>query len=173
MNYQFQPAQRMVRKTFLSLGCLVATGLVFAQASIQSISSTIQGGVEIVRIDLSEPLTAPPAGFVVQSPARIALDFPGVSSGLASGTVELNQGNLRVANVAQTTDRTRVVLNLNRPTGYRTELQGRSILISLEPAPTPAGLAAVTSTNSVAQIFSENRNDAALPLKDIDFRRGG
>ena len=172
MNYQFQPAQRMVRKTFLSLGCLVATGLVFAQASIQSISSTIQGGVEIVRIDLSEPLTAPPAGFVVQSPARIALDFPGVSSGLASGTVELNQGNLRVANVAQTTDRTRVVLNLNRPTGYRTELQGRSILISLEPAPTPAGLAAVTSTNSVAQIFSENRNDAALPLKDIDFRRG-
>ena len=43
-----------------------------AEAIIESVSSTIQGGVDVVRIDFSEPLKDVPAGFVVQSPARIS-----------------------------------------------------------------------------------------------------
>ena len=171
MNYRFPSAQRMMHTAFVAVGWLALAGAAYAQASIQSISSTVQGGVEMVRIDLTEPLTAIPAGFVVQSPARIALDFPGVSSGLERSTVELNQGNLRAANVAQTADRTRVVLNLNRPTAYRAELQGRSVLVTLDAVPASAP-ALTPSVNPVTQVFSESRNDSALPLKDIDFRRG-
>ena len=40
-----------------------------AQATIQSINSTQQAGAEVVRIELSEALTAVPAGFTIQSPA--------------------------------------------------------------------------------------------------------
>ena len=115
---------------------LLAQGLasaVWAQARIESLSGSVQGGAEMVRIELSEPLAAVPTGFMVQSPARIALDFPGVSSGLAKPVVELNQGNLLGANVVQASDRTRVVLNLKQATGYRAELQGRSLLVTLEP----------------------------------------
>ena len=54
---------------------------------------------EVVKIDLSEPLSAVPAGFVVQSPARIALDFPGVGSELQRSAIELKHGNLRAAQV--------------------------------------------------------------------------
>ena len=48
---------------------------------IQSITSSQQAGTEVVRIELSEPLTAVPAGFTVQAPPRVAIDLPGVSNG--------------------------------------------------------------------------------------------
>ena len=151
------------------LGALLlgAAGLAQAQPRIQSITSSIQGGAEVVRIDLSEPLTAVPAGFVVQAPARIALDFPGVTSELGRNSVDLNQGNLRVAHVVQAADRTRVVLNLNHPTSYRAELQGKSLLVSLDRV-----AAASTAAPGPTRAFAESGNDTALPLRDIDVRRG-
>ena len=160
----------MVRRVgFRGIGVLLlgVASLSHAEPRIQSISSSIQGGAEVVRIDLSEPLAAVPAGFVVQSPARIALDFPGVGSELQRNAVELNQGNLRMAHVAQAADRTRVVLNLNQPTNYQAEVQGRSLLVSLAPVASAAAVAAAP-----ASVFAESRNDGALPLRDIDFRRG-
>ena len=66
----------------VGMALLGAAGLSQAEPRIQAITSSIQGGTEVVKIDLSEPLSAVPAGFVVQSPARIALDFPGVGSEL-------------------------------------------------------------------------------------------
>ncbi len=151
------------------LGALLlgTAGMALAQPRIQSITSSIQGGTEVVRIDLSEPLVAVPAGFVVQSPARIALDFPGVSSELPRNSVELNHGNLRVAHVVQAGDRTRVVLNLNQPANYRAELQGRSLLVSLDHV-----AVASTAAPAAARVFAESGNEAALPLRDVDFRRG-
>ena len=169
MNFGFYPAPGMVRRAVVGISWLALAGGAYAQVTIQSITSSIQSGTETVRIDMSEPLSALPAGFAVQSPARIALDFPGVVSGLSQSTVELNQGNLRAANVAQAPDRTRVVLSLNRPTTYRAELQGRSVFVTLEPVAVATPAAA---SNPVTQVFSESRNPAALPLKDVDFRRG-
>ena len=85
-----------------------------AEARIESVTGSIQGGSELVRIELSEPLAAPPKGFAIQSPARIALDFPGVTNAMGRSAVEVNQGNLRSVNVVQAGDRTRVVLNLKQ-----------------------------------------------------------
>ena len=66
----------------------VAVGLLVALAGrlrrrpqnvVESVTSSIQGGVEVVRIDFSQPLAAVPAGFAIQAPARIALDIPGAT----------------------------------------------------------------------------------------------
>ena len=159
------PGWQPLRMAALGLMALGAAAAAMAQARIESISSSIQGGAEVVRIDFDQPLAAVPAGFVVQSPARIALDFPGVVSGLARSNVEINQGNVRAANVAQGRDRTRVVLNLNRPTTYTAELEGRSVLVSLGAVATSA---AATPAPSV---FAENQADHTQALRDIDFRR--
>ncbi|MDH5710037.1 MAG: hypothetical protein OEY75_13085, partial [Hylemonella sp.] len=51
-----------------------------AQIAIQSVTGSLQGGAEIVKIDLSQALAAVPSGFSIQAPARIALDFPGVTN---------------------------------------------------------------------------------------------
>ncbi|HQD14225.1 MAG TPA: AMIN domain-containing protein, partial [Ottowia sp.] len=125
---------RRVGAAGLGVVLLGAAALSQAESRIQAITSSIQGGTEVVKIDLSEPLPAVPAGFVVQSPARIALDFPGVGSELPRSAIELKHGNLLAAQVVQAPDRTRVVLSLGQPTTYRAELQGNSVLVSLDPA---------------------------------------
>ncbi|MDO5086353.1 MAG: type IV pilus secretin PilQ [Comamonadaceae bacterium] len=145
---------------------LGAVSLACAQASIEAVTGTIQGGTDVIRIDLSEPLTAVPAGFVVQSPARIALDFPGVVNGMSRSSVDINQGNVKGVNVVQANGRTRVVVNLNKATAYKAEVQGKSLLVSLDNvAPAQAMTAQRTA-------FAESRNIDTLPLRDVDFRRG-
>lgn len=138
-------------------------GLVHAQPVIEAVTGSMQGGGEVVKIDLSQALTALPTGFAIQSPARIALDFPGVSNAMGRSTVEINQGNLRSVSVVQAGERTRVVLNLKQPAAYKAEIQGKSLLVALEPV-VASGPASITN-------FAENRNRDSAPLKDLDFRR--
>ena len=159
------PDWRRLRVAALGLMTVGAATVVMAQARIESISSSIQGGTEVVRIVLDQPLAAVPAGFVVQSPARIALDFPGVVSGLARSNVEINQGNVRAANVAQGRDRTRVVLNLKQPTTYRAELQGNAVMVVL------GAVAASAPAAPAASVFAESHAEQTQVLRDIDFRR--
>lgn len=152
------------------LGVVVLAGVMpftaRADNSIQAISASMQGGSEVIRIELAEALTIVPTSFSIQAPARIALDFQGVSNSMGRSAIELNLGNLRSANVVQAGERTRVVLNLKTPANYKAELQGKSLLIVLD---TRAGAA---SAATVAPVFSESRNRDTLPLKDVDFRRG-
>ena len=145
---------------------------VYAQAqapavnTIQAVTASIQGGSEIIRIDLAEPLKVIPTGFAIQAPARIALDFPGIVNTMGRSALELNLGNLRSANVIQAGERTRVVLNLKTSTAYKAEIQGKSLFITLEP------VAGATPAAASVPAFSESRNRDILPLKDLDFRRG-
>ncbi len=135
-------------------------------AEVRAVSVLTQAGGEVVRIELSQPLAAAPAGFSIQSPARIALDLPAVRSALEQPTVEVNQGNVRSVAVVEAGDRTRLVLNLKQPTGYRTQLEGRFLLVLLEPAGAPRAAAPV----AVAASSGPARD--AQALRDIDFRRG-
>ncbi len=156
--------KRAVALASFSLSALVA----HAQNTIESVAASIQGGVEVVRVDLAQALTAVPTGFTIQSPARIALDFPGVANGLGRTQVDINQGNLRSANVVQAGERTRLVLNLKQASTYKAEIQGKSLLITMEAQ---GSAAAPVASNQPQATFAENRNRESAPLKDIDFRR--
>ena len=147
---------------------LAATASLTAQAqnSIQAVSGSVQGGAEVIRIDLAEPLGAVPSGFSIQSPARIALDFPGIVNNIGRSSIDLSLGNLRSANVVQAGERTRVVLNLRASTVYKAEIQGKSLLVTLEPT------AVAAPSTAAAPVFAESRNRDVMPLRDIDFRRG-
>jgi type IV pilus assembly protein PilQ len=151
----------------LTVGASVSA---FAQTAIQSVESSQQGGSEVVRIQLSEALSKVPAGFVVQTPPRIAIDLPGVTNATGKPVVEVNQGNVRSVGLAQSDDRTRVVLNLRQAATYRAEIQGKVLLITIESSRSQAVASAVTGSEPTR--FSEPQNRQQLPLKDIDFRRG-
>jgi type IV pilus assembly protein PilQ len=140
----------------------------WSQNVIQSINSSQQAGAEVIRIELTEALTAVPAGFTVQSPPRVALDLPGVTNGLGKSSVEINQGNLRSVSIAQAGERTRLVLNLKAPAGYRAQIDGKVLIVSLENN-APATLA---SSSGQTTRFAESLNRTQLSLRDIDFRRG-
>jgi type IV pilus assembly protein PilQ len=149
-----------------SLGVSSTPARAQGQTVVEAVSSQVQGGVEMVRIDFSQPLAAVPASFAIQSPARIALDVPGATNGIGRSTVEINQGNVRSVNVVQSGDRTRVVLNLKAAAGYRAHLQGKSLLVVLEPT------AVAGPAPSAAPVFAESRNADVQPIRDVDFRRG-
>jgi len=52
---------RMLKTVGLVLSFLLGQA-VWAQGAIESVTGSVQGGTEIVRIDLSHPLSAPPSG---------------------------------------------------------------------------------------------------------------
>jgi len=137
--------------------------------AVESVSSSIQGGVEMVRVDFTQPLTEVPKGFSIQTPARIALDVPGAGNAMGRNSVEVNQGNVRSVSVVQAGDRTRLVLNLKSPASYKAQIQGKSLLVALESTAPAASVAAATPAVSH---FAESRNRDTQPIRDVDFRRG-
>jgi len=171
------------RVALAGLTLTLVSPLTWAAAAIQAITSTQQAGSDVVRIEMSEPLASLPAGFVIQVPPRIAIDLPGVTSGLSRNSVEVNQGNVRSVNVVQAGERTRLVLNLRQSTTYRAQLEGKTLMLILDSGSNPpqvASATAVTPTTAVKSSgksddtvrFAENKNANPLALKDIDFRRG-
>ena len=140
-------------------------------ASVQSVTGSMQGGGEVVRIELSEPLSAPITGFAIQAPARIALDLPGTSNALGQSLVEIQQGNLDTANVVEASGRTRLVLNLKAPTTYRTEVDGNAVLVFLDPVQQAAAIQPPVSQSRRA-LATPSQQPGMVALKDVDFRRG-
>jgi len=73
------------------------------------------------RVELKLSFDEPPPmphGYTTESPARIALDLPGVVSQLTSKTRDLGDGNARSATVVESRDRARLIINLSQPAPY-------------------------------------------------------
>jgi type IV pilus assembly protein PilQ len=166
MNTQTFAVPRWLRAAVFLLVAAASLAAAYAQNRIESVTGSVQAGTEVLRIDFSEPLAGAPAGFAIQSPARIALDFAGIGSSLGREAIDINQGNLRSVNVVQAGERTRLVMNLKQATGYKTELHGKSLLVSLRPA------AGAALRGAMPFEFAEDRNRDMLPLRDVDFRLG-
>ncbi len=141
------------------------------QNSIDSIKVAQQGGVTNLKLTFRAPLSAPPVGFSVASPARIALDFVNTTNGLGKNTQLFNQGDLRSANIVQSDDKTRVVLNLNRAMAYETTIEGNSLLIALVPSAGKTWLEG--GVDKQVEHFSQAQPKVAVnSIRDIAFRRG-
>ncbi len=99
MKYENVRSWHLVLRAGLAMVAALAALTSHAQNAIEAVSGSMQGGSEVIRIDLKEPLAAVPTGFTIQVPARIALDFPGVSNAIGRSSVDISQGNLRTVNV--------------------------------------------------------------------------
>ncbi|HMK14212.1 MAG TPA: type IV pilus secretin PilQ [Burkholderiales bacterium] len=139
-----------------------------AQNSIEAIDVTaMQGGKVAVKITLKQALTNPPAGFSLNNPPRIAFDFPSTANALGKTTQEFDKSGLRSINIVQAGGRTRLVMNLAKPFGYDTKLDGKDLLVTLQ-ATEIGGVAAQVTTR-----FAEAKPGATMhSVRDIDFRRG-
>lgn len=146
---------------------VAATG---GQNNIESVTyTTLQNGKVEVKVSLTQALTTPPVGFTTNNPPRIALDFPGTANSLGKNMMEVGQGTLRTVNIVQAGSRTRLVMNLAKPVGYETRMDGKDLYVTLQSSPT------VVSTANVTTRFAEAgaaTGQQIHSLNDIDFRRG-
>jgi len=161
-------------KTLVGVICAVALGwfqlvaLAAESNRIEAISvAGQQGGQVIVKITLAQPLANPPAGFSINNPPRIALDFPNTVNALGRNSQDVREGDLRSLNVVQVGERTRLVLNLGRALGFETKIAGKDLLVTLQ------GSAAPTAGSATVSHFAEAKpGPQKHAVRDIDFRRG-
>jgi len=139
-----------------------------AQNSIDAIDVVaLQGGSVAVKITFKQALANPPAGFSINNPPRIAFDFPNTANALGKNTQQVDKSGLRSINIVQAGGRTRLVMNLARPFGYDTKIDGKYLVVTLQTSETGATVAPVASR------FAEARpSDKKHSVRDIDFRRG-
>ncbi|MBN2885935.1 MAG: secretin and TonB N-terminal domain-containing protein, partial [Chromatiaceae bacterium] len=189
---QHRPAPR-------SLARLIAMALLFgpAAASLANELRDVQfaampGNRVEIQLLLSEPAGLP-ENFSTESPARIALDFPGVSNALDTKSVPIGVGAVHSLVAVEAQDRTRVVVNLTDAVPYEIVSQGNRVLIDIEthqiggmpPAPTPVAATSTTpgtpgartQASAPAWALSTQRGgqavaSAAPAVRDVDFRRG-
>lgn len=167
LNYIFNGVMQM-------LGLLIAFGLCGAQAqaeaqnSITALNVSSPGdGTTVIKVELAQPLANVPAGFTINTPPRIALDFPNTANALGKSAQDFNEGDLRSANIVQAGNRTRLVINLNQMLTYDTKIDGNNLLITLQGK--AAGQAAAASTSRFAEAKQDTQKHT---LRDVDFRRG-
>lgn len=135
--------------------------------SIESLTVAQQGGIVNVKLLFKETLAAPPSGFSIAKPARVALDFPNVVNSLGKNSQVINEGDLRSVNIVQANDRTRLVLNLDKAMSYDMKLDGKSLLISLTPSAAPGA-----ATQPLTHFAEARPSQTANSIRDISFRRG-
>jgi type IV pilus assembly protein PilQ len=163
---------RMVRNSVRLLGLLFGLIIFGAQAqaetqnSISAVSASTGNGITVIKVELAQPLANLPAGFAINTPPRIAFDFPDTANGLGKSTQDFTEGDLRSANIVQAGSRTRLVINLNQMLTYDSKIDGNNLLITLH-----------TKTSDMASSktsrFAEEKQGAQQhELRDIDFRRG-
>jgi type IV pilus assembly protein PilQ len=170
---------RMLSATVRVLSTLAALFMLLAIVPAHAQSNAIEavnvspqpGGRVVVRVTLKQPPANPPAGFTVNNPPRLALDFAGTSNAMGKNAHDVTEGDLRRINIVQAGDRTRMVLDLARPVRYDTQIEGRTVLITLAASgDAPAAAAPAAPATHFAEVRPGDRRHA---LRDIDFRRGG
>ena len=153
-----------------NLLCLLTVTSVFSvsvQAGnvIRGVDTLVQAGVEVVRVQTESPLSAPPEGFVVQAPARIAFDFVDTTSQVPRQAMDGGRGNVRSVNVVQAGNRSRLILNLQQAAGYETKIEGNALLVFLKPV----------QSDRVSRPSDMKNDEVPTPVttlvKDIDFRK--
>ncbi|WP_242209620.1 MULTISPECIES: type IV pilus secretin PilQ [unclassified Pseudomonas] len=130
------------------------------------------------RVELKLSFDGPPPqpkGYTTESPARIALDLPGVASQLASKNLDLGSGNARTATVVEAKDRTRLIVSLTQLAPYNTRVEGNNLFVVVgqgAPAAAPRAAAvaprtAVAATAPAKAFVPKNR-----AIRGVDFQRG-
>ncbi|MFZ3280720.1 type IV pilus secretin PilQ [Pseudomonas sp.] len=130
------------------------------------------------RVELKLAFDGPPPqpkGYTTESPARIALDLPGVASQLASKNFDLGSGNARTATVVEAQDRTRLIVSLTQLAPYNTRVEGSNLFVVVgqgTPAAAPRPAAAVARPATAAALPAKAFVPKNRSIRGVDFQRG-
>ncbi|HEU0234658.1 MAG TPA: type IV pilus secretin PilQ [Gallionella sp.] len=167
LNSILNSAMQML-SLFIAFGLCGAQAQADAQNSITALNVSSAGdGTTVIKVELAQPLANVPVGFTINTPPRIALDFPNTANGLGKSAQDFSEGDLRSANIVQAGNRTRLVINLNQMLAYDTKIDGNNLLITLQGKAVDRAVVGSTSR------FAEAKQSAQKhTLRDVDFRRG-
>lgn len=164
----------VARVAFLSVVLAVPTWGIAAELpasanQLQAVDVTaLPGGRLNVQLQLSQPLASAPLSFTLSNPPRIVFDLPNAVNATGKNVLPVNQGVLKSVQVAQASDRSRVVLNLSKPVQHQLQIQDQALLVGLTQDGADAPVAAAVA----AKRFAEPEAAAVHKIQKIDFVRG-
>ena len=136
------------------------------QPALQSIDvQPLQGQQLQLTLHLSGPAPTP-LSFTIDNPARISFDLPNTTLALPSRRIDVHTAGLDTILAAETKDRTRLVLNLDKLVPYDTRVAGNDVIVMLGATGAAAAAPAAASATGSAAAGSGVRE-----LRAIDFRR--
>jgi type IV pilus assembly protein PilQ len=122
------------------------------------------GQVDIV-MQLAQPPSDPKL-FTTDSPPRIAIDFDNTRNGLVERRIAIGVGTASAVSAIEAAGRTRVVVELMRPTAYTTRMDGNNLVLSVGTGGTAAATQVVTRNDPSKAI------SGGPQVANVDFRRG-
>jgi type IV pilus assembly protein PilQ len=144
-----------------------APALAADQPALQAIDVQPLAGQQLqLTMRLSGPAPQP-LSFTIDNPARISLDLPNTTLALPSRRIDVHASGLDTILAAETKDRTRLVLNMDKLVPYDTRVEGNSIIVLLGGG----SIASATSAAPTAAPQSSSSSGGTRELRSIDFRR--
>lgn len=160
-----------MRKITLLLVCLLAP-VAWANTLDDIRFAELPGERFEVRMTFSGP-PPEPAGYTIERPARIVLDFPQVVSALKERRYPLSFDNGQSAMVLTTEGRTRLILNLDDLTSYTSRAEGNTYIVEVGANDGSSTNSVVTPSVTVPSASTAQAVSHQGPaITNIDFRRG-
>ena len=144
-----------------------APGRAADQPALQAIDVQPLAGAQL---QLVMRLSAPapqPLSFTIDNPARISFDLPNTTLALPSRRIDVHASGLDTILAAETKDRTRLVLNLDKLVPYDTRVEGNNIIVTLGSG----GGAGASPTAAAPAAAMAGGGSGVRELRAIDFRR--
>ena len=133
------------------------------QPALQSVDVQPLPGQQLqITMRLSGPAPQP-MSFTIDNPARISFDLPNTALAMASKRIDVHASGVDTIVAAETKDRTRLVVSLDKLVPYDTRVAGNNIVVMLGGASAASATVAPTPTATPLGNVRE--------LRAIDFRR--
>ncbi|WP_062152366.1 type IV pilus secretin family protein [Beggiatoa leptomitoformis] len=140
-----------------------------AQAAINQLDkvgfSTLPGNRVQINLDFAGNAQTP-ISFSTENPARIVLDFPNTAMRVDNRSQVIGIGAVQGANVVETNDRTRVVLNLVRLVPFTIQSQGNRVYVEV------ANVGNQIAPPANSPITAVSQKAATLSAKAVEAPRG-
>lgn len=164
-------------RLFWAVFLLFVTSLTPALAADNTLKeltfSALPGDDVVITLRADGPIEQPQT-FTTDNPARIALDFFGMSNGLDRKTQAIGIGMARSVTAIEAGDRTRVVVNLIEATGHDIVVNGNQLEITIKGGARVAARRAPAAAMPGGAVSRSAAGGAASAdsLRNVDFRRG-
>lgn len=155
------------------LGVALAFGGAFAASAsaanaLQNVTYDAQPGGRI-ELTLAFSGKAPdPKVFTTSTPPRIAIDLADTTNAFSTRHLDINKGSTSGVSIVSAGGRTRVTVELFRESAYRTRVDGKNLVLTVNNGPTGA----TTTTAIVSDPTKALPSSIGAPISNIDFRRG-
>jgi type IV pilus assembly protein PilQ len=148
---------------------LLLASTAMAENVLQDVGYTpLPGGRVQVTLKFAAPV-AEPRVFATEDPPRIAIDMADTRNALTERRIEINSGATVGVSAVEAAGRTRLVIDLLRPSTYSTKAEGNNLVVvvnngSGSSSATAMAVAATDQTKAIAGHGAE--------IANVDFRRG-